>query len=167
MTVQVIFSHGKESGPWGTKIKRLAETAQAMGAEVESIDYRDSMDPDIRAQKLQTALRGYDPNEVILVGSSMGGYVSLQAGKKTAVRGIFVLAPAIYMPGYEHKAPTEKLKNLAMVHGWDDEVIPVEHSLRFAQAQQAQLHLVADDHRLINSLDSIDTWFNEYLRRLI
>lgn len=27
----VIFNHGKESGPWGTKIKVLAKTAEALG----------------------------------------------------------------------------------------------------------------------------------------
>ena len=26
--MKVVFSHGKESGPWGFKIKRLAEIAQ-------------------------------------------------------------------------------------------------------------------------------------------
>ncbi|HAS14838.1 MAG TPA: alpha/beta hydrolase, partial [Idiomarina abyssalis] len=26
--MQVIFNHGKESGPWGTKIKVLAKTAE-------------------------------------------------------------------------------------------------------------------------------------------
>ena len=36
----VVFSHGQDSGPWGTKITALAETARAEGYEVESVDYR-------------------------------------------------------------------------------------------------------------------------------
>ena len=35
----VIFSHGKETGPWGTKIKHLASVAQVAGWQVLSIDY--------------------------------------------------------------------------------------------------------------------------------
>ena len=34
----VVFSHGKESGPWGTKIAALADIARAEGYEVESVD---------------------------------------------------------------------------------------------------------------------------------
>lgn len=163
---QVIFSHGKESGPWGTKIKRLAATAQALGCAVESIDYSDSMDPDVRVQRLLQHLHGQDLTKVILVGSSMGGYVTLQAAKHHQVCGVFVLAPAIFMPGYEDKAPTALLDNLSVVHGWHDDIIPVEHSIRFAQAQSCALHLVDDDHRLIASLDAINSWFRNYLIEL-
>jgi hypothetical protein len=37
--MKVIFSNGKESGPWGTKIRTLADIAKAHGHEVDSIDY--------------------------------------------------------------------------------------------------------------------------------
>ena len=50
--MKVYFSHGKESGPWGTKIRRLAPIAEAAGYRVESIDYTDTMDPDRRAARL-------------------------------------------------------------------------------------------------------------------
>lgn len=161
--IEVIFSHGKESGPWGTKIKRLAQSAEQLGCRVESIDYTDTMDPAERSQRLLNYLKGKPPEQIILVGSSMGGYVTLQAAKNFAALGVFVLAPAIYMPGYEHQAPTNPVTNLVMVHGWHDDVIPVEHSIRFAKAQSATLHLVADDHRLVDSLDTIDSWFQSFL----
>ncbi|MGH8540495.1 MAG: alpha/beta hydrolase, partial [Stenotrophobium sp.] len=35
----VCFAHGKESGPWGTKITHLAEVARGHGYEVMSPDY--------------------------------------------------------------------------------------------------------------------------------
>ncbi|MDQ7048472.1 MAG: hypothetical protein Q9M92_02600 [Enterobacterales bacterium] len=38
--MQVIFSHGKESGPWGSKIKQLAEIAISFSFQVQSIDYQ-------------------------------------------------------------------------------------------------------------------------------
>ena len=35
----VVFSHGQESGPWGTKIQRMAETVRNLGCEADSVDY--------------------------------------------------------------------------------------------------------------------------------
>ena len=37
--MKIYFAHGKESGPWGSKIKRLAGIAKDLGCAVESIDY--------------------------------------------------------------------------------------------------------------------------------
>lgn len=165
MSMQVIFSHGKESGPWGTKIKRLAAIAENLGFTVHSIDYTDTMDPDLRAERLSEYLLGLDPAKTILVGSSMGGYVTLQAANGFNACGLFVLAPAIYMPGYEHKAPKNTLRNLNIVHGWNDDIIPVEHSIRFAREQCCTLHLVNDDHRLVDTLDSTEAWFSDFLRQ--
>jgi hypothetical protein len=36
----VVFSHGQESGPWGTKISAMAEVAKSEGWSVDSVDYR-------------------------------------------------------------------------------------------------------------------------------
>jgi len=40
----VVFSHGKESGPWGSKIKALAKVAERLGGNVISVDYREYVD---------------------------------------------------------------------------------------------------------------------------
>ena len=48
----VIFAHGQESGPWGFKIKRMAPLAKLHGCQVESIDYRDCKDPELRVERL-------------------------------------------------------------------------------------------------------------------
>ena len=48
----ICFSHGKESGPWGTKITALAEIAMKRGFTVVSIDYTGEPDPDARVRKL-------------------------------------------------------------------------------------------------------------------
>ncbi|MBN8110567.1 YqiA/YcfP family alpha/beta fold hydrolase, partial [Vibrio vulnificus] len=81
------FSHGKESGPWGSKIKRLASTAERFGYQVDSIDYTDMLDPDLRVERLLNVLSGIE-EEVTLVGSSMGGYVSLVASESVATKGL-------------------------------------------------------------------------------
>jgi predicted esterase YcpF (UPF0227 family) len=76
--MKVYFSHGKESGPRGGKIQRLASIASEHGCTVDSIDYTGLMDPDQRVERLRDILKKEDES-FILVGSSMGGYVSLVA----------------------------------------------------------------------------------------
>ena len=77
----VCFSHGQDSGPRGTKIQRLADTAIAAGWSVESIDYRGMADPLERVEKcVAWCRRQQDP--VVLYGSSMGGYVSVAAASR-------------------------------------------------------------------------------------
>ena len=92
----VIFNHGKESGPWGSKIKVLAKTAEALGFSVTSVDYQGSDDPDQRVEKLTTYIEALTEN-FLLVGSSMGGYVATVAAAKTKSRGLFLMAPSLLL----------------------------------------------------------------------
>ena len=78
MSVTVCFCHGRESGPWGTKIRRLALVAERFGARVLSVDDRDTQDADERVRRL-VARRDELGSPLILVGSSMGGYVAAVA----------------------------------------------------------------------------------------
>ena len=96
----VCFSHGQESGPWGTKIRALADVARDAGHAVESLDYQGMADPQDRARKLIDWCRAR-PERPILVGSSMGGYVALAAASEAGAAGLFLMAPALYVPGYE------------------------------------------------------------------
>ena len=101
--MKVIFSHGKESGPWGSKIAQLANIAKAAGFSVDSIDYSNIASPDERVTKLNTYLAS-ELEPYILVGSSMGGYVSLVASLSNQPLGVFLLAPALYMQGYQQQS---------------------------------------------------------------
>ena len=161
--MKVYFSHGKESGPWGTKISRLAKIAEAHGCSVESIDYTDSMDPDFRAGRLLGVLQD-ETEDFVLVGSSMGGYVSLVASETADSKAIFLMAPALYIPGYQRQQYPSRAKHIEIVHGWSDDVIPVENSIRFAQQANCSLHLISGDHALNGSLDAIETLFRNFLQ---
>src|SRR5271154_5065555 len=94
----VVFSHGKESGPWGSKITAMAAVVRDLGLAVESIDYRGLDDPGDRGRKLIDSV-GERKDRVVLVGSSMGGHVSAAAATRVGARGLFLLAPAFYMAG--------------------------------------------------------------------
>lgn len=158
----VVFSHGQESGPWGTKIRAMAELARSIACHVESIDYRGITDPTERVQKLIAECAGID-DTLILVGSSMGGHVATAAAAELNAAGLFVLAPAYYMPGFEALTPAPPAMPICIVHGWNDDIVPVENSIRFAADCKATLHVLDAGHRLTEKVDEI----NYYLKRFI
>jgi len=165
--MKIYFSHGKESGPWGRKISCLADLAKDRGFAVESIDYRDLDDPDLRAERLIAVLQSEpDLEKVVLVGSSMGGYVSTVASLSVPVRGLFLLAPALYMPGYQHQEYPTPCRPITVIHGWRDDVIPFEHSVRFCVEHRADLHLIDGDHRLNDNLNVVGAHFRAFLENL-
>ncbi len=161
----VIFSHGKESGPWGTKISALSAIARNHELDIESIDYTDLPDPEARVRRLVARCSG-EARPIILVGSSMGGYVATVASRQVKPAGLFLMAPAVYLPGYAETDPMPWAGQTFVVHGWDDKVIPVENAVRFARRTQAQLFLVGDDHSLISQLPFIEELFSLFLDRL-
>jgi len=161
--MKVYFSHGKESGPWGSKIKRLAKVAAEYGYEIESIDYSDLSDPDLRVKRLINVIQNDD--DFILVGSSMGGYVSLEASEQMEAKGLFLLAPALFMPGYEKQLYGSRCQHIEVVHGWSDDIIPVEHSIKFAKEADCHLHLISGDHRLNDSIEQVVNIFENFLTR--
>lgn len=161
----IYFAHGKESGPWGTKISLLANIARARGFVVESPDYSVIANPDQRVQKLLSICEA-DLENLILVGSSMGAYVSTVASEILRPQGLFLMAPAFYTEGYDQQNPHPNAKFTTMIHGWDDEVIPVERSIRFAQEHKVELHITNGDHRLTNQLPLLQTLFGHFLDRV-
>lgn len=158
----VCFSHGKESGPWGTKIKALSGVASSAGWMVESIDYRGLEDPQMRVEKLADWCRSQSA-PYVLAGSSMGGHVALAAALQHKPLGVFVMAPALYVPGYEELTPTPPAMPVTIIHGWRDDVVPWRGSLRFAEQCRASLTLLDSDHRLIDVLDEIAERFRIFL----
>ena len=163
--LKVVFSHGKESGPWGGKITKLANLAKELSFDIDSIDYTGIISPDERVLKLSNYLEN-EPQPYILVGSSMGGYVSLVAAQTNNPLGVFLLAPALYIPDYPHQTYASHLKRLEIVHGWSDDIIPIEHSIKFAQQTKCSLHLIDGDHRLNSSIEQVIGLFKSFLQMI-
>jgi pimeloyl-ACP methyl ester carboxylesterase len=158
----VVFSHGKDSGPWGRKITALADVARSEGYEVESVDYRGIDTLKGRNDKLIEVCKSL-AGDLVLAGSSLGGYVSVSAASMLHARGVFLMAPALYLEGL----PPLRARLLdcpaTIVHGWQDETVPVEHSIRFARDHQASLHLFKSDHQLHDQLRFIKYLFEYFL----
>jgi predicted alpha/beta hydrolase family esterase len=171
----IVFSHGKESGPNGAKIQRLAKVGSDAGAQVLSVDYSGMDDPELRVKKLLShELSAHD--QLFLVGSSMGGYVSTVASEALSakghdVKGLFLLAPAFYLAdvqvasAYAVYEPKPSAETIEIVHGWNDDVVPVGHSIKFAQKHKAALHVLDSDHRLNSVLPQLEVLFGEFLKR--
>ena len=161
----VVFSHGKDGEPWGIKIAALAETARGEGYTVDSADYRAVNDVEQRAailQELCKSIRG----DLVLVGSSLGAYNVLQVAPSLHAYGVFLLAPAIYVdplpPLHTYKTDCP----VTIVHGLQDDVVPFEHSIRFARETGATLHLVNDDHRMHSQVPFLKFLFEYFLIQL-
>jgi len=158
----VVFSHGQESGPWGRKISALAEIARSEGYEAHSVDYRGLDDPRQRVARLIDFCKEL-AGDLVLVGSSLGGYVAVASASLLHARGIFLMAPALYMPGLPELRQGVLDCPAAVVHGWRDDVVPFEHSVRFSQTYHAALHLLESDHQLHNQIRVIQYLFEYFL----
>jgi predicted esterase len=160
----IVFSHGQDGEPWGTKIAAMAEPARAAGFRVESVDYR-GLEVEARVAKLLAFCR-VQTERPVLVGSSMGGHVAAAVSQEVEARGLFLLAPALYMAGLEQHTPVPAKCPIAIVHGWHDDIVPVDNSIRFARDHSAALHVLDSDHRLTDSLAAIVDYLSQFLRQL-
>ena len=164
--MHIVFSHGKDGDPWGAKIKAMAEVARKHRLEVESVDYRGMDDPAQRVRRLLEVARGLD-GPLLLVGSSLGGHVSASVSTQVPTRGMFLLAPAFYMPGYEEYTPRPARCPITIVHGWNDDVVPVENSIRFAKEHKSTLHVLDSDHRLTANIEEVCELLDRFLSRTL
>jgi pimeloyl-ACP methyl ester carboxylesterase len=160
-----VFSHGKDSIPWGRKITALADVARSEGYEVESVDYRGIETPRGCIDKLIEVCKTLS-GDLVLVGSSLGGYVTVAAASLLHARGVFLMAPALYLDGLPPLR--ERLLDCptSIVHGWHDEVVPPDHSIRCAREYHAALHLLDGDHQMHGQLRLIKYLFEHFLINL-
>lgn len=155
-----ILSHGFESGPDATKVTALAEVAERLGWTHERPDYCDLDakqdvselgDVEARLDRLRAlaqaaAARG----PLVMAGSSLGAYISSRISLEVPVRALFLMAPPLTMgPLPDLDAPDVPI---AIIHGWDDELIPAMAVATWAQQRRARLLMVDDSHRLASNV---------------
>lgn len=159
-----LFNHGKDSEPWGRKTLVLAEVAKKHGYYVESIDYRHTVNPTQRVEiLLATDLSEYD--EVVLIGSSMGGYVATVAAEFIQPKGLFLMTPAFYLPDYP-QTEFKPVPHTFVVQGWQDTIVAPENAWRFSQQYQCRLKMLDADHNLLSVLDEVCDDFAWFLQNL-
>ena len=166
MALHIVFSHGQESGPWGTKIKIMASLASSLSCDVSSIDYQGIKEPQDRIAKLVKECSGIS-EPICLVGSSMGGFVATAAAYDVKAIGLFVLAPAYFIQGFDHSLIKSIDIPMEIVHGWNDNIVPVENSIRYAQSQHAKLHILDGDHGLTDNIQEINNYFEIFIEQFL
>lgn len=165
----IILSHGLESGPDATKVTALAKVADALGWASIRPDYRD-LDArrdvaEITARTARAVESAPAEGRVIFAGSSMGAFISGFASIQRDCEALFLMALPVGVEGFDfdYKAATVPT---VLVHGWRDDVCPVNAVIEYARERGDTLHLVDDDHRLGAHVDFCAEAFRQLLLKL-
>lgn len=146
--MQVVFLHGLESGPHGSKYKALVEAGLG---PVLAPDCTGLTTPSERLAVIEATLAG--ERELLLVGSSFGGLMALQYAHAhpEQVAGMVLCAPAVHRsePGW---TPPQTVPDvpIRVLHGARDELIALDLVRSWCHEHVVRLLVVDDDHRLGN-----------------
>lgn len=163
-----ILSHGFRSGPDAAKVGALAQACEALGWRAVLPDFRDldaSNDPLRIDERIARTIAHAPAGRVVFGGSSMGAFASGFASLARPCDGLFLIALPIAIPGYPRAFECAPVPT-TLVHGWDDDVCPVDAAIGFARARRAGLHLLDDDHRLGRHVDACAALFARFLEAL-
>ena len=171
MRGHIILSHGSDSGPDAVKVSSLARLAQSLGWQTTRPDYREddvlgyaaSVAP--RVAKLRGIIGTLDAPPV-LVGSSMGAFISGLVSRDAPIAGLFLMATPPLIPGFPVSFDMATDIPVELIHGWRDEICPLEPVYRLAEARRIPLLVLDDDHRLKSSMDVIASQFHGFLERV-
>jgi pimeloyl-ACP methyl ester carboxylesterase len=70
------------------------------------------------------------------------------------------------MPGFEAHTPQDVSCRTVIVHGWRDDIVPVDNSIRWARKHRAELHVLDSDHRLEDRIEEICRLLRSFLTGL-
>ncbi len=171
MRGQIILSHGSDSGPDATKVSALAALAETLGWRTQRPDYRaddargyrGSVAP--RIARLRATIEALD-TPPLLVGSSMGAFVSGLVSLDVPVAGLLLLATPGAISGQVRAFDLRRGVPTLLIHGWRDEICPLADIHAFAAQRRLPLLVLDDDHRLGASMDAIAAQFRQLLDQL-
>lgn len=158
--MRILFLHGLESGPGGSKARWLGERygavtpdlGSAVVAEAMATGRIDSPEAYLAAAApcLQVAREAIvDEAPDVLVGSSFGGALAVQLAVEGRWTGPLLLL-ACASRRLLGDVPLPKASKAVLVHGRQDDVVPLEDArwLAATGGPRVMLWEVADDHRL-------------------
>ncbi len=145
--MKIVFLHGLESGPHGSKYQALKKQF----GHILAPDCSGIFDEQERLKIIRRDL-AQESSPLLVIGSSMGGLMALllQQAEADKVAGMVLCAPAIHHPAAQH-LDYNQLPPTRVIHGTQDDVVPFEVSQVFGD----RLIAVDDDHRLTKSMDLI------------
>lgn len=177
----IYYIHGYHSSPTGAKGALFKETLHAVPITYQTKSL-ETLDIPQCLQKISDAIK--DDSNVILIGSSFGGFLTATTAlHHTTVKQIILLNPSIIPPLtnlkkiqeipprlflqmmrpelFEQKIPA----TITILRGTDDAVVPDEWILTFAKAQEASVHYLHDDHAFSKNLSNLPAIISKILRQ--
>ncbi len=146
--LRVLFIHGLESSPQGTKARVLAEAFDARTPAMDTGDFEACVR--LQAEEISR----FSPD--VVVGSSFGGAVAVALLQRGLWRGpTLLLAQAAVEQGLAPTLP--KGRRVWLVHGTRDDLVPMANSRMLARTGTPRLVRwieVDDDHRLTELVSS-------------
>lgn len=160
----LLLLHGKESGPNGSKIRYLSEVARNLEWETLVPDMSRCVSLAERLS-LVRSLKLSESRPLVFAGSSMGGHVACLLSRWERPDALFLMAPAVGLPGYTEPYPIPDVDKIVMISAVDDDVVPISNIRRFRDMLPLDRRCieVRDDHRLSSS----ETLLREEMRRLL
>jgi len=70
------------------------------------------------------------------------------------------------MTGFEAYTPQDVRCPTVIVHGWRDDIVPVDNAIRWAREHGAALHVLQSGHRLEDKIDEICQLLRAFLTEL-
>jgi alpha/beta superfamily hydrolase len=155
MKGHAIVSHGFEAHPEAVKALACAAAARSLGWTEERPDYRpfDARrdvsrlgDVEARIAHLKAiAMKASAP--LVLVGSSLGAFISARVSLDVPVAGLFLMAPPVWLEDYDFALQVARVPT-RVIHGWNDEIITAMSVAAWAQPRNLRTTFVPDTHRL-------------------
>ena len=155
----IIFAHGLEGSPNGSKIRAL----RGAGFEVIAPDFQGMVLAE-RVDLLQEVCEEHREAKPVLAGSSYGGLTASIVAMRMpeAFRGLLLCAPALHL---DEPPVTEETILVApkgmrtiIIHGVTDDIVPIACSVEYAERSGNDIvafHQVNDGHRLASSHEEI------------
>lgn len=138
----IVFLHGFESGPGGTKARWLKERYGAVTPTLDTTSLAAAV------EGARAAIEAHRP--ALVVGSSFGGAVAIEL----LARGLWSGPAVLIAPAHTHFGGATTLPagaRVVVLHGTDDDVVPVEDSRALAGADLWEIP--GGDHRLNRILE--------------
>ena len=174
------YIHGYLSDPCSEKGKILKEQLGVI-----PLRYRDGRPEDIVIQNclnnIYKALK--DDNDITLIGSSLGGFLAAKTAlKKENITQLILLNPAIIPPDFnisqirdmpqrilsdmiDSELFNKRIKsNIFILRGTKDDVVPSKWVYSFAEAQEATVRFLHDDHRFSKNIEKLPVIIEEVVR---
>ena len=151
----IIFAHGLEGTPNGSKIQTLRNS----GIEVIAPDFQ-GMPLIERVALLEKISLEYKEKKPILGGSSYGGLTAAIVAMRypDRFRGLLLCAPALHLkePPVDDSTILVAPKGMptVIIHGIEDNIVPISCSIEYAERTGEgiiEFNQVNDGHRLSES----------------